>query len=134
MNNMETITIGKYSWQKFVGDEGQDVYVAQFHDDCEHKLGKYMEESDFDILFQSDADFYAPPKQDIFGSSSGELTEDNIIFKFRKNKFTEQEQLGARHPPVRRAQAAVAARLHCAGRHTPAGSLKTEDLPGILAG
>ena len=95
MNNMETITIGKYSWQKFVGDEGQDVYVAQFHDDCEHKLGKYMEESDFDILFQSDADFYAPPKQDIFGSSSGELTEDNIIFKFRKNKFTEQEQLGA---------------------------------------
>jgi len=46
--------------------------------DCEHQLGEYMTDNDYDILVEDDMDFYAPPK---FGESNG---EDNIIFNIEE--------------------------------------------------
>lgn len=98
---METITIGGRQWQKYKGDEGQDVYIALFADNKENLLGKYVDENDYDILIDSDADFYLPPDCDLVKSTNcdgqclGCLGERQIAFKFRKNVFTEEEQRGA---------------------------------------
>lgn len=70
-------------------EDGIRIVTAKFWDDCESKLGSYMEDSDWDFIVEEDTDFYAPSN---FG---GENNEDNIIFKYRKNIFTEQEQSGA---------------------------------------
>jgi hypothetical protein len=59
--------------------------------DCENKLGKYMEESDYDLLVEEDMDFYAPIQE----IGRDEPSEQECIFKFRKNRFTAEEQLGA---------------------------------------
>lgn len=53
--------------------------------DCEHLLGKFVDESHYDDLVNYDADFYAP-------SIDGINSEKNIIFKFRKNYFTKEQQ------------------------------------------
>lgn len=68
---------------------GVRTVTAKFWDNCEDKLGKYMEDTDWDFICEEDTDFYAPAG---FG---GENNEDNIIFKFRKNVFTEEQQHGA---------------------------------------
>ena len=57
---METVEINGYKWLKGKGDEGQDVYVAQFIVKDEDVLGKYVDDSSYDILIDSDADFYLP--------------------------------------------------------------------------
>lgn len=88
---MEVIKIGGRVWHKFKGDEGQDVYVAQFIDNAEELLGKYADESSYDILIDSDADFYLPQGL----TDTEELTESRVAFKFRKNVFTKEEQEGA---------------------------------------
>ena len=88
---MEVIKIGERIWHKFKGDEGQDVYVAQFIDNAEELLGKYADESSYDILVDSDADFYLPQGL----TDTEELTESRVAFKFRKNVFTKEEQEGA---------------------------------------
>jgi hypothetical protein len=54
--------------------------------DCEHLLGQFIDQQHYDLLITEDCDLYA---EDLFG---GDLTEDNIIFKFRKKTFTEEEQ------------------------------------------
>ena len=89
---METIKIGGRTWQKFEGDEGQAVYVANFLEKQEDVMGRYVDDTSYDILIDHDADFYLPPK-----SLDGGLTfsEDDIAFKFRKNVFTADEQKGA---------------------------------------
>lgn len=98
---MELIEIGGRKWQKYVGDEGQDVYVALFVEDEEDVIGKYVDETSYDILIDKDADFYLPPECDMVKSTDcdgeclGCLGEDRIAFKFRKNTFTEDEQRGA---------------------------------------
>lgn len=98
---METININGYQWQKYKGKEGQDVYVAQFALKDEEVLGKYPDESSYDILIDDDADFYMPPECDLIESTTcdnqciGCIDESRVAFKFRKNKFTEEEQLGA---------------------------------------
>jgi|TARA_R110000744_G_scaffold86535_13_gene169124 hypothetical protein len=66
-----------------------DVITAPEWINCENKLGQYMEDSDYDILIENDTDFYSPAP---FGE---ENSENNIIFKYRRNVFTEEEQLGA---------------------------------------
>jgi len=67
------------------------VIVAEQKLNCENKLGKYMEESDYDLLVEEDMDFYAPIQE--LGRT--EPSEQECIFKFRKNRFTADEQLGA---------------------------------------
>jgi len=90
---MEAIQINGRNWLKGKGDEGQDVYIAQFIVQDEDVIGKYADESSYDILIDSDADFYLP---NVDVTNSTELmTEDNIAFKFRKNVFTLEEQRGA---------------------------------------
>jgi hypothetical protein len=92
---MEEISINGYKWQKYKGDEGQDVYIAMFMEKGEKVLGQYVDETSYDILVDNDADFYLPATQDITGEINNDLTEDRIAFKFRKNVFTREEQLGA---------------------------------------
>ena len=89
---MEEITINGNTWQKYKGDEGQDVYIAKFIIDEDKLIGKYVDKESYDILIDNDADFYFPPKK---FSDVDHLTEDDIAFKFRKNVFTHDEQLGA---------------------------------------
>ena len=98
---MELVEINGYKWQKYVGDEGQDVYVAMFLENEEDVIGKYVDHSSYDILVDNDADFYLPPQCDMIkstdcdGMCSGCLNESSIAFKFRKNVFTQEEQKGA---------------------------------------
>jgi hypothetical protein len=99
---MELINIGGRTWQKFLGKEGQDVYIAKFVVQDEEVLGKYVDDSSYDILIDNDADFYLPPDCDIITETNCEskeclgcLDETRIAFKFRKNVFTPEEQKGA---------------------------------------
>lgn len=98
---MEEISINGRKWQKYIGDEGQDVYVALFAEDKQQMLGKYASEEDYDILVDRDADFYLPPNCDVVKSAVCDhncikcLDESRVAFKFRKNVFTPEEQLGA---------------------------------------
>jgi hypothetical protein len=56
---------------------------------CEDKIGSFMTDNDYDLLVDADTDFYAP-------ASFGDVqNEENIIFKFRKNAFTDEQQRGA---------------------------------------
>lgn len=98
---METVRFGKYQWQKYKGDEGQDVYIAQFLIPSDELLGTYVDENSYDILVENDADFYVPPECDIIKESSCDkqcikcVDESRVAFKFRKNTFTQDEQDGA---------------------------------------
>jgi hypothetical protein len=91
---MEIIDINGRKWQKFKGDEGQDVYVALFVQNQDSLLGKFATEESYDIVIDSDADVYLPAESNVDGEV-GELNEDRIAFKFRKNTFTPDEQSGA---------------------------------------
>lgn len=88
---IEVIKINGRTWHKSKGDEGQDVYVAQFLEDEDSILGELVDETSYDILIDNDADFYLPPSLD----DGDELTEERVAFKFRKNVFSEEEQRGA---------------------------------------
>lgn len=88
--NREILTIAGRSWEKFQGDEGQTVYVAQFVVEEEDVIGKFVDDSSFDLLIDHDADFYMPSTT----MGEDELTEDRVAFKFRKNVFTQEEQDG----------------------------------------
>src|SRR6056300_1504903 len=89
---METIVFGDYRWKKFKGEEGQDVYVAEFKLDEEHVLGQYVDDTSYDILIDGVADFYLPNET---LSDEEVLSEDRLAFKFRKYIFTNEEQKGA---------------------------------------
>ncbi len=69
--------------------DGIRIVTAKFWADCEDKIGTYMEDTDWDFIVEEDTDFYAP------SNFAGVNNEDNIIFKYRKNIFTADEQLGA---------------------------------------
>lgn len=62
------------------------VVTSDIKLDCEHLLGQFVDEQHYDLLVEEDMDFYAPP------SIGEENSEKNIIFKFRKNWFTEEQQ------------------------------------------
>lgn len=53
--------------------------------DCNHLLGKFLDESHYDTLVDFDCDLYAP-------SIDGTMTEENIVAKFRKGVFSQEEQ------------------------------------------
>ena len=54
--NIEEINIGGNKWLKYKGAEGQDVYVAMFMIDQNKLLGKFVDESSYDLLVDEDAD------------------------------------------------------------------------------
>ena len=72
------------------------VIVAKTKYDCEHLLGQYLDESNFDILVEEDTDCFMPPNCDIATQAQcgGDCTvcpsgsdERRVAFKFRKNYF-----------------------------------------------
>jgi len=71
------------------GEKMVEVITAKEWLDCEADLGEYMSDKDYDILVEEDMDFYAPLA---FGEQNG---EGNVIFKYRRNVFTTEEQKGA---------------------------------------
>lgn len=98
---MEEVVINGMKWQKSKGSEGQDVYVALFTVPEDELLGKYVDDTSYDILVDNDADFYLPPDCNIVDEASCNrncvncVDESRIAFRFRKNVFTPEEQLGA---------------------------------------
>lgn len=78
-----------------------NVIVAKEKHDCEHLLGQFVDESNYDVLVDSDTDCYMPRhcdaaeildcNQDCSNCEKG-ADEQRIAFKFRKNWFTKQEQ------------------------------------------
>jgi Oxygenase domain of the 2OGFeDO superfamily len=77
------------------------VIVAETKYDASHLLGQFLDESNYDILVEEDCDVYAPPDCDLSQKSSCAqdcsscdkgTDERRIIFKFRKNFFSKEEQ------------------------------------------
>lgn len=52
---------------------------------ADHRLGQFLDDSDYDVMIDEDADIYSP-------SVDGKMTEENVVVKFRKNWFTPDEQ------------------------------------------
>lgn len=89
------------------------VIVAEQKYDCSHLLGQFVDERHYDLLIEEDCDVYAPADCDL-GDQAGcdqecnscekGTDEKKIIFKFRKNYFTKEEQeqayLGLREAAV----------------------------------
>jgi hypothetical protein len=92
---MEEVNINGNKWHKYKGDEGQDVYIAQFIIPSNQLLGKYVDDSYYDILVEEDADFYLPSQNMTDTSDKVSIDEANLAFRFRKNVFTPEEQAGA---------------------------------------
>ncbi len=67
------------------------VIVAETKLDCEHLLGKFLDESHFDVLIDEDCDFYAPNNT----LSDSDVDEARCLFKLRKGAFSAEEQQGA---------------------------------------
>lgn len=84
-------------------DRNVKVIVAERKYDCSHLLGKFLDESHYDILVEEDCDVYMPPSCDIAsqvtcdapkgcsGCPNG-TDEQRIVFKFRKNYFNKEQQ------------------------------------------
>jgi len=89
-NNLEhMVEIGSSRWHRSIGDEGQDVLVAQFQIDEEEVLAAFPSEKLYDLVINEDTDLYLPTS-----NLDGTLTEDDVAFKFRKGTFTKEEQEG----------------------------------------
>ena len=77
------------------------VIVADRKYDASHLLGQFLDESHYDLLIEEDCDVYAPAGCDLGEVASCEkdcatcdkgTNESKIIFKFRKNYFSKEEQ------------------------------------------
>lgn len=79
------------------------VIVADKKIDCEHLLGQFLDESHYDTLIEEDCDAYGPPNCDLSTQANCNVPKDcancesgqderRIIFKFRKNYFSKQQQ------------------------------------------
>ena len=75
--------------------------VADRKYDCTDLLGKFLDERHYDILVEEDCDVYAPANCEIGAKADCEqecstcdigADERRIVFKFRKNFFTQEEQ------------------------------------------
>ena len=77
--------------------------VAKTKLDCEHLLGQFVDEKDYDKLIEEDCDCYMPPLCDVStkadcgmkdcddcGKGNDEL---RIAFKFRKNYFPNENKI-----------------------------------------
>ena len=98
------------------------VIVAKEKYDASHLLGQFVDERHYDVLVEEDCDVYAPPDCDLgeqasctqdCNSCSKGMDERKIIFKFRKNFFTKEEQdaayLGLREAAVETQNRGIAA-------------------------
>jgi hypothetical protein len=63
------------------------VIVADQKYNCDHLLGKFIDESHYDHLIEEDTDVYMPPQ---FGEDP--ISEKRIVLKFRKNYFSKEQQ------------------------------------------
>ena len=64
------------------------IIVADQKYDCTDLVGKFVDERHYDILVEEDCDVYMPlppGAEETYG-------EDRIVFKFRKNFFSKEEQ------------------------------------------
>ena len=70
------------------------VIVAKTKIDCADLMGKFVDESHYDILVEEDTDCYLPSAFDLSSDSSSDEVKDEqqIGFIFRKNWFTKEEQ------------------------------------------
>jgi hypothetical protein len=75
--------------------------VAEKKYDCTDLLGKFVDERHYDILVEEDCDVYAPADCEIGAQADCDrdcadcdtgTDERKIVFKFRKNFFTKEEQ------------------------------------------
>lgn len=75
--------------------------VADRKYDCTHLLGKFVDERHYDILVEEDCDVYAPADCEIGEQTNCDrecsecetgTDEQKIVFKFRKNFFSKEEQ------------------------------------------
>lgn len=98
------------------------VIVAKQKYDAAHLLGQFVDERHYDVLVEEDCDVYAPPDCDLgeqasctqdCNSCSKGMDERKIIFKFRKNYFSKEEQdaayLGLREAAVETQNRGIAA-------------------------
>ena len=87
-------------------DRNVKIIVADRKYDCSHLLGKFLDESHYDILVEEDCDVYAPPNCDLATQANCDVPKDcsacpsgrdesRIIFKFRKNYFSKEQQQNA---------------------------------------
>ena len=65
------------------------VIVAKEKTDCEHLIGQFVDESNYDFLIEEDCDVYMP---EIPGHPELTYSEERIVLKFRKNYFSEEQQ------------------------------------------
>jgi len=63
----------------------KEIFITQEHP-ANHLLGKFLDESHYDILIEEDCDVYGP-----LSSLDKENGEHNLILKFRKNVFNPEE-------------------------------------------
>ena len=63
------------------------VIVAEQKHNCEHLLGKFVDESHYDHLIEEDTDVYMPPQM-----GEDPISEKRIVLKFRKNYFSKEQQ------------------------------------------
>jgi hypothetical protein len=77
------------------------VIVADRKYDAQHLLGQFLDESHYDLLIEEDCDVYAPAGCDLGEVASCDkdcstcdkgTDEHKIIFKFRKNYFSKEQQ------------------------------------------
>lgn len=71
------------------------VIVADTKHDCSHLLGKFLDETHYDTLVEEDCDVYMPVGSDIATQTravSGGVDELRIVFRFRKNYFSKEQQ------------------------------------------
>ncbi len=77
------------------------IIIADSVINCDHLLGTFLDENHYDVLVEEDCDFYAPINCDLSIKSTCEKTcsecdiakdEQRVVFKFRKNWFTTEQQ------------------------------------------
>lgn len=79
------------------------VIVAEKKIDCSELLGRFVDESHYDLLIEEDCDVYMPPDCDLATQSECDVPKDcqscvngadekRIVLKFRKNYFTKEQQ------------------------------------------
>lgn len=95
--------------KKYYVEKNVPNIVAPYKHNCEHLLGTFLDHTHYDTLVTESCNFYQPsfcrsvneektcphnPKLECSTCSKG-IDEDNIVFVFRKNFFTQEEMDGA---------------------------------------
>lgn len=76
------------------------VIIAEQKHNCEHLLGKFVDDSYYNHLIEEDTDVYMPPQM-----GEDPISEKRIVLKFRKNYFSKEQQdaayIGLREAAIR---------------------------------